>query len=166
MAEELGRVLFESRFASTLLLSPPGGGKTTLLRELLRLGSDRYGLRIGLADERGEVAAVWKGAPQMDVGKHTDVLDGCPKAQALSLLLRTMSPQLLAADEITAGEDIAALSEAANCAVPVLATAHASSVDELRRRPLYRTLLEQEVFKRVVLIRREREQRRYQMENL
>jgi stage III sporulation protein AA len=102
----------------------------------------------------------------MDVGRYTDVLDGCPKAQALSLLLRTMSPQLLAADEITAPEDIAALSEAANCAVPVLATAHASSVDELRRRPLYLTLLEQEIFSRVVLIRREGVQRRYRVEEL
>lgn len=166
MADELGAMLFGSTVPSTLLLSPPGGGKTTLLRELLRLASDRYGLRPCLADERGEVAGLWKGVPQFDVGAHTDVLDGCPKAEGLLLLLRSMSPQLLAADEITAPADLDALSGAANCAVPVLATAHASSPAELRQRPLYRRLLEERIFTHAVLIHRKGAARRYELKRL
>lgn len=164
MADPLGERLFSGGVPrSALILSPPGGGKTTLLRELLRLASDRYALRPSLADERGEVAALWNGVPQFDVGVRTDVLDGCPKAQGLMLLLRSMSPQLLAADEITAREDIEALSRAANCSVPVLATAHALSLRELVQRPLYRVLLRERIFSHVILIRRGRGGRSYEL---
>ena len=161
-----GKIFAEGICHSTLIISPPGGGKTTLLRELLRVASDEYALRCGVADERGELAAMWHGVPQLDVGQHTDVLDGCPKAQALSILLRTMSPQLLAMDEITAAEDAAALSEAANCAVPLFATAHAATVEELRRRPLYRKLLEERIFEQVIRIFREEGRRVYRVELL
>ncbi|MCD8368562.1 MAG: stage III sporulation protein AB [Clostridiales bacterium] len=154
------------RPSSTLILSPPGYGKTTLLRDLVRLISLRCHLRIGLADERGEVAALWKGVPQLDVGPTTDVLDGCPKAQGLMQLLRGMGPQLLAADEITAPEDVAALSSAANCGVAVLATAHAAGVEELEQRPLYRELLEQGIFQQVCILRREGQRRSCAVEAL
>lgn len=164
MADHLAAALFAREpAASALLFSPPGGGKTTLLRELLRLASDRYGIRPSLADERGEVAALWEGEAQFDVGEHTDVLDGCPKAQGLLLLLRSMSPQLLAADEITAPEDVAALSQAANCGVPVLASAHAECWTELTRRPLYRRLLEERIFTHVVQISRKEGRRHYEL---
>lgn len=154
-------------FPSTLILSVPGAGKTTLLRELIRSLSDRYGRRVALADERGEVAALWKGAPQLEVGRHTDVLDGCPKAEGMMMLLRSMNPQILAADEITAPEDVQAVSMAANCGVSVLATAHGGTVEELSRRPLYQLLLSQRVFRRVILIHRDKGDRRtYAMEAL
>lgn len=167
IGREAERAVFcEDTPVSTLLLSPPGVGKTTLLRELVRLASDKYGFRVGLADERGEVAALWRGIPQLDVGASTDVLDGCPKAEGLQLLLRTMSPQLLAADEITARQDIGALSMAANCGVPVLATAHGKSLSELRQRPLYRKLLKEGIFRQVVLITREGVHRSYQVQSL
>lgn len=151
---------------STLILAPPGAGKTTLLRDLIRLASDRYGLRVSLADERGEVAALESGIPQLCVGQHTDVLDGCPKAEGMMLLLRSMNPQLLAADEITAQEDIEALSAAANCGVAVMATAHGSSLRELMRRPLYRRLMEEGIFDAVLTIRRSGARRSISMEPL
>lgn len=164
IGKEVGRAVFAGGVRSTLLLSPPGMGKTTLLRELIRVGSAEYGLRIGLADERGEVAALWNGVPQMNVGLTTDVVDGCSKAEGLLLLLRSMSPQLLAVDEITAPEDIAALSMAANCGVPILATAHGSSIEELKHRSLYHRLWEEALFRQVVHIRRREGVRRYQVE--
>ena len=146
------------QFQSTLILAPPGAGKTTLLRDMVRVLSDG-GTRVGLADERGEVAALWQGEPQFDVGRHTDILDGCPKAEGMSILLRGMNPQVLAVDEITDLRDVQAAAEACGCGVALLATAHGGSVDDLKRRPVYRALLGQGVFRRVVLIRRQGERR-------
>ena len=137
---------------SVLILSPPGGGKTTFLRELVRRSAES-GLRVSLADERGEVAAVWEGVPQFDVGRCTDVLTGAPKAGAAMILLRAMNPQVIALDEITAEEDIKAIAGIAACGVGVYATAHASGVGDLSRRPLYRELMELGVFEKAVVIR-------------
>lgn len=154
---------------STLILSPPGGGKTTLLRDLIRalsVGEGGPALRVGVADERGELAALWEGMPQLDVGPHTDVLDGGPKAEGLMMLLRGMGPQVLAADEITAPADIAALEAAANCGVALLATAHARDETDLRRRSLYRTLLDRGIFRKAVWIEGRGAERRYRLADL
>ena len=151
------------RLCSTLIAAPPGMGKTTLLRDLVRCISDGEGtppLRVGLADERGEVAALYGGVPQLCVGRRTDVIEGCPKAQGAMLLLRAMNPQVLAMDEITAPEDVAALLTAAGCGAVLLATAHGEG-DELTRRPLYRTMLEERIFQRVVSIQRTEQGRSY-----
>lgn len=152
---------------STLILAPPGTGKTTLLRDLIRCLSDGEGcrpLRVGVADERGELCACRRGLPQLELGERTDVVEGCPKAQGLLLLLRGMNPQVLAADEITAPEDLAAVQQAAGCGVALLATAHAHSPEDLRRRTLYRELMEQKIFRRLVTIRREGGRRVYEVE--
>ena len=171
IAEALAPRLFrEGVFQSTLLLSPPGGGKTTLLRDLVRCLSDggagRPPLRVSLVDERGEAAVVYRGEPQMDVGAHTDVLDGCPKALGIPMVLRAMNPQVIAVDEITVREDLRAVSMAAGCGVGLLATIHAADAAELTQKPLYRQLLEDRVFRLAVRILREDGTRRYKVEEL
>lgn len=145
----------EGVLQSTLILSPPGRGKTTLLRDLICAISEGKGispLRVGVADERGELAACFGGVPQMRVGLRTDVLDGCPKAQGMLMLLRGMNPQVLAVDEITAPEDGEAMLTAVGCGTILLATAHGSGMEDLKRRPLYKKLLEQGIFRRIVTI--------------
>lgn len=165
----LDRLCPGGRLADTLILAPPGLGKTTLLRDLIRSVSEGEGcvpLRVSLADERGEVAAMYNGRPQLEVGRRTDVAEGCPKAQGLMLLLRAMNPQVLAVDEITAPEDVKALITAAGCGVTLLATAHGEGRAGLERRPLYRPLLEEGLFRFLVRIRREGERRAYTVEEL
>lgn len=147
----------DSGVYGTLILAPPGAGKTTLLRDLVRALSDGQEgppLRVGVADERGELAALWEGKPELDVGEHTDVMDGCPKALGLELLLRGMNPQVLAADELTSPDDLGAAELAAGCGVPLIATAHGGGRDDLLRRPLYRRLLALGVFQKLVTLRR------------
>ena len=168
LGRDLAPQLFDGdgRFQSTLVLSPPGGGKTTLLRDLIRLlslgDSEHRALRVAVIDERCELAVCWQGRAQMELGNHTDVLSLCPKAAAIPMLLRGMNPQVIAADEITAQEDIRAMCLAANCGVGLLASIHARDVDELTRKPLWRELLASDVFRRCIVIRTEGGVRRYE----
>ena len=165
VAAQIAPWIGEDAPQSVLLLSPPGFGKTTLLREWVRLISDR-GYTVAIADERSEVAALADGVPQFAVGRCTDVLENCTKKQAALMLLKTMSPALLAFDEITAPEDVEAVSLCAPCGTAVIASAHAADVDDLWQRPLYRALLELHVFGYAVVIERKDGRRNYRMERL
>lgn len=145
---------------STLIVSPPGCGKTTLLRDLIRrlsYGDPSFGLkphRVGVADERSEIAASYRGVSQNDLGPRTDVIDQCPKRLALSLLLRAMGPQVLATDEVGHPGDVAALLDAAGAGVGVVCTAHGDSLEALWHRPTLRPVLESGLFARIALLSR------------
>ena len=146
----------EGGLRSALIISPPGCGKTTLLRDLIRQISDGNaygpGMTVGVVDERSELAGAFQGKAQNDMGMRTDVLDGCPKEIGMLLLLRAMSPQVIALDEVAMPEDVAAVCTAANCGVTLLATVHAASLQDLRGRQVGRALLECGVFRRAVVI--------------
>lgn len=132
-----------------LLLSPPGMGKTTLIRDYARLLSDG-GRNVAISDERREIAACAEGVPSFDVGSRTDVMDGCPKATAIPLLLRACAPDVIAADEIGGPGDEMAILDAVRCGVFVAATAHASGFDEAHKR--FSALFDAGVFPRVALL--------------
>ena len=135
----------------TMVIAPPGCGKTTLLRDIVRQISDR-GLTVGLADERGEVAGCYMGIPQNDVGLRTDVLDGCPKAIAMEMLLRAMSPHVIAADELGGEADARAVEAALNAGVRLLCTAHGAGVSDAMANPALCGLLKRGIFERFVVL--------------
>ena len=125
------------------------------------------GIRTGLCDERSEIAALVHGEPQFSLGRLVDVIDGCAKAEAAMMLLRSMSPQVIAMDEITLPCDVDAICRAANCGVAVVATAHADDIRELYRRKIYLPLLENRIFSQVIHLSRQGQERicgRYEAE--
>lgn len=138
---------------SMLIIGCPGSGKTTLLRDLVRkISSDHKGA-ISVVDERQELFPFASGEFCFPPGPQTDVLSGCPKILGIEMVLRTMTPQTIAVDEITASEDCKALLHAGWCGVTLLATAHASNREELKRRAVYRPLLENQLFENLIILR-------------
>ena len=139
---------------NVLIVSPPGCGKTTLLRELVRKVSDgsiyAKGMQVSVVDERSELAGSYLGVPQNDLGSRTDVLDACPKAQGMLLLLRSMAPQVLAVDELGDAEDLAALRAAAACGCKTMATAHGANLEDVTER--FRGSGEWCLFDRIILL--------------
>ena len=161
----LAKQLSEPRFESTLLIAKPGGGKTTALRDLIRALSDG-GACIGVVDERNELSASVQGLPQFDLGSRSDILIGVSKAEGAIVLLRGMAPQIIAVDEITKPRDVEAIEQIHGCGVKLLATAHAGSRRDLEQRPLYRGLLEKQIFRNLITIQKQGSRRRYLAERL
>lgn len=146
----------EGEFCHTLIISAPRCGKTTLLRDIVRQlsdGNERYpGMTVGVVDERSEIAGCYQGIPQNDVGIRTDVLDGCPKAEGMMMLIRSMSPQVVAVDEIGTAGDIKALESVLNCGCKILATIHGNTIDDVRKKPLLSSMVNAHIFERYVLL--------------
>jgi stage III sporulation protein AA len=134
-----------------IIISPPGLGKTTLLRDIVRQLSCG-GMQVSLMDERGEVAACRRGAPSLDVGPRTDVYSLCPKAEGMLLALRAMAPDVIAADELGAAEDAAAVREAARCGVRLVTTAHGDSLRPERLRGSLAALVAEGIFDAGILL--------------
>ena len=143
---------------NTLIVSPPQCGKTTMLRDVAKVLSDGNinmnlkGVKVGIVDERSEIAACYKGVAQNMVGVRTDVMDGCPKALGMDLLLRSMSPQVIVTDEIGNEGDKEAVLRVVNAGVKIITTAHGYNISELKIRREVIGLIEQKVFERYIVL--------------
>ncbi|MCX7710351.1 MAG: stage III sporulation protein AA [Clostridia bacterium] len=156
--EVIKYILNNTGVYNTLIVSPPQCGKTTILRDITRFISDGNeelkirGLKVGLVDERSEIAACYRGIAQNDVGIRTDTLDGCPKAAGMTLLLRSMSPQVIVTDEIGNRGDKEAIRQVINAGVKIITTAHGFNISELKTREEVLSLMEEKVFERYIVL--------------
>ncbi len=148
------KILCPSGIKNTLIVAPPMGGKTTVLRDLTRQISDK-GIKCAVVDERGEIASIYRSTPQNDVGVQTDVIENVPKAQGMVMLLRTMSPQLIVTDEIATKEDCDALMQCFGTGVSVIASTHGKSLEEVMDRGILKPLLGGMGFGQIILLRKE-----------
>ena len=140
----------------TLIISPPRCGKTTLLRDLIRQVSSGSsympGVTVGVVDERSEIGGSYQGIPQNDLGIRTDVLDCCPKAEGMMMLIRSMSPEVVAVDELGDYEDIHAIESVIHCGCKLFATVHGSSIEDIKRKPLMQRLVRERIFERYIVL--------------
>lgn len=156
----LKEIYEEGKIKNTLIISPPGYGKTTFLRDLVREVSNgnRYGngLHCCVIDERSEIAGSFRGVPQLDVGIRTDVLDGCPKAVGMMMVLRSMAPQVIAVDELGTIEDVHALFSVIRSGCILLATIHGEDIHDIKSKSFLGEVIKEKVFERYVVIDKER----------
>lgn len=163
IAEQLIPHLYENGWwLNTLIIGPPQSGKTTLLRDLARLISEGVRTRnipsckVGIIDERSEIAASVRGIPQHSLGYRVDVLDGCPKAEGIMMMIRSMSPDVIIVDEIGRTEDAVAVKEALNAGVKIMTTVHGFDLRDIENRPTIKDLLLNEAFSRCVELSKEK----------
>lgn len=147
------------RLYHTLIVSPPRCGKTTLLRDIVRQvsGGNPYlkGMSVGVVDERSEIGGCYMGVAQNHLGMRTDVLDACPKAEGMIMLIRSMGPEVIAADEIGTAEDVHAIEYAMHCGCKMLVTVHGQSMEELKKKPLFGEMIAKKRFERYIVLGRE-----------
>ena len=145
--------LLTGGFCSTLIISSPGCGKTTLIRDILYQMSVRsYTYNVLLADERYEIANCFNGKPTLDVGDFTDIVSGVEKGYAFDCGIRSMNPDILVTDELSTQKDIESVEHVASCGVKILASVHAKDIEELKSKKEFKCLLESKVFKRFIVL--------------
>ncbi|MFT3985635.1 MAG: stage III sporulation protein AA [Lachnospiraceae bacterium] len=154
-ADDIYQYLHEnSCFYNTLLISGPGLGKTTLLRDIVRQASGHGGQHVCVIDERSEIAGCYMGLMQNDLGMRTDVLDNCLKAEGMMMAVRAMGPDIVAVDEIGSIEDVQAIRTVLRCGCRIIATVHGETMEDLKQKPALGMLLKEQVFERYVLLGR------------
>lgn len=165
-AKDICPYIKEGQFVrNTLIVSSAGVGKTTCLRDCIRILSGeedaREHYRIGVVDERSEIAACYMGIPQNNLGIATDVLDRCRKSQGMRMLLRSMAPDAIAVDELGSEEDFLAVEQVLNSGCAILGTVHAADMEELQGKKNLKTWLAAQMFERYVILRKRRDGSRY-----
>lgn len=162
-----------SSIYNTIFFAAPGAGKTTYLRDTIRILSEgmksgdmiqHQGFKVCVIDERSEIAACVEGKAQNDLGKRTDILDACPKEIGMKMVLRTMSPDIIAVDEIGKEEEFVLLEQMRYSGVKILGTVHAGDMQEVLRNPMIRDGVKSGAIERFVeLIRQDNGQRKYRI---
>ncbi|WP_144460234.1 stage III sporulation protein AA [Siminovitchia fortis] len=159
-AERFIPFIYNEGWKHTMIIGPPQTGKTTLLRDLARIVSTGCpknripAMKAGIVDERSEIAGCMHGIPQLQFGTRVDVLDACPKAEGMMMMIRALSPDVLIVDEIGRREDKEAIMEAVNAGITLMMTTHGNGLEEIIKRPLLREIIEQQVFQRFIELSR------------
>lgn len=155
-AEWMIPYVFHKKYLSTLIVGPPQSGKTTLIRDMVRIIATGWknepARKVAVIDERSEIAASIKGIPQHNVGMRTDVMDACPKAEGMMMMIRSMSPDVLIVDEIGGENDLKALLEAIQSGVTIFCTIHGETLLDLQKRPNLNDLFQLELFDRYIVL--------------
>ncbi|WP_110953176.1 stage III sporulation protein AA [Anaerosinus massiliensis] len=157
-AKDIMRFLIDrnQHIFSTLIIAPPRCGKTTLLRDIVRSFSrmemNFSGVQVGVVDERSEITACKNGIPTLDIGYCVDVLDGCPKATGILMLIRSMAPDVIVTDELGREEDVIALNEALHAGVSVITSVHGKNLEDVKNRPYVKQLIEEKYFERYIVL--------------
>lgn len=141
---------------NTFIISPPMAGKTTILRDLIRQVSDGNaygdGVNVSVVDERSEIGGSYLGVPQNRIGMRTDLLDACPKGEGMMQLIRSMSPKMLAVDELGSLHDVRALEEVLQCGCKIMATIHSKDIREFQQKKNFQSIIEQRSIERYIVL--------------